>query len=174
MDKFINSIMNNLPVILLLIPLYLLVQKTLAKINKLAEISFRTNITQKQAKQIPDELKIKACERLILFLERITPSSLIPRTIENKQTNRNLQISLIEEIKKEYEYNATQQLYVNDQTWEACTNAKDQIISIINTASTKIDPQANSIELSNNILQIFILNAESIKKAKSLIKKELA
>jgi len=173
MDKFINSIMDNLPVIILIIPLYLLVQKTSNSFRSFVQMYSKAETIRKANVTVPNEMKISACERLTLFIERITPESLITRLNDKNINNRDFQIILLKEIRSEYEYNLTQQLYVNDITWQACENAKNEIISMINTASSKTNPEGHSIELSNNILQLFISNKTSINTAKSLLKREL-
>lgn len=173
MDKFIKSIMDNLPVILLLIPLYLLVQKNSKSFNSFVDMYSKAASIRKKNVAIPNEMKISACERLTLFLERINPESLITRLNDGRVNNSDFQLILLKEVRSEYEYNLTQQLYVNDDTWQACENAKNEIISIINSASSNIKPEGNAIEISNNILQLFILNKTSINTAKSLLKREL-
>lgn len=165
--------MDNLPVIILIIPLYLLVQKTSKSFNSFVHMYSKAAKIKKDNVNIPNEIKITACERLTLFLERIKPESLITRLNDGHLTNREFQLILLKDIRNEYEHNLTQQLYISDIAWKACEDAKNEIMSIINTASSKTKPEGNAIEISNNILQLFILNNNSINTAKSLLKREL-
>ncbi len=175
MDKFIDSIMQNLPVIILLIPIYILIQKSISTINNFAETYYLTNLNNKNKdNNIPDNLKYQAYERLILFLERIKPESLIPRINNQNLRNSELQLGLIEEIRKEYEYNLTQQLYISNQSWEACTKAKNSMISIINTASHNINNNNTTLDLINNIFKLYIEQQHDIKNAITILKRDIA
>src|SRR3954447_3520894 len=72
-------------------------------------------------------LQLQAYERITLLAERIAIPSLVSRA--SQQTNltvREMQILLLESIKQEYEYNASQQIYVTPVAWEAVKNLKDQ------------------------------------------------
>lgn len=179
MNKFIDSIMENLPVIIFLIPVFLLIKKNGTSINSLADMMLKMKEAERYSKKtqeasIPNELKIGACERLILFLERINPESLISRLNQVQYTNRDFQIVVLQEIRKEYDYNLAQQLYISDTAWIAYENAKNEIISIINTASSQTKPNGNSMEICNHILQLYMLNNKGLMAAKSLLKRELA
>jgi len=175
MDKFIDTIMQNLPVIILLITIYLLLQKSIYIINKFAETYYLTAIKNKSKNNnIPDNLKYQAYERLVLFLERIKPESLIPRINNQNLKNSELQLSLIEEIRKEYEYNLTQQLYISNHSWDAIIKAKDSMISIINAASYNLNPNSNPMILLNNIFKLYIEQQHDIKNAITILKKDIA
>jgi hypothetical protein len=175
MDKFINAIMANLPVILLIIPLYILVKKLSDSFGTFVNMYMKTTALKRTntGAQVPNNIKIAACERLILFLERISPESLITRLNTIKYTNREFQLLLIEEVRKEFTHNLTQQLYVSEMTWQACENAKNDIISIINAAAAQAKTKGDSIEISNQILQLYMLNNKGIYTAKNLLKREL-
>ena len=171
MNNIINSIMENLPVLILIIPLYLLMQKTLSAVNNFSNAWYaNAKANRSTDNTIPSELKIQAHERLTLFIERIKPESLLLRVNEAGISNAQLQLLLIGEIRQEFEHNLTQQLYVNESAWNACQNAKDNMVSIINSAATNINPEANSIELANNILKLYIANQDSSKKALQLLR----
>jgi len=165
--------MENIPVIILILPLYILLQKLSSSFNSFVEMYIKSAALRKTESSIPNELKINACERLTLFIERITPESLILRNNKGNLNNRELQIILLEEIRNEFDHNLTQRLYVNDETWNACESAKNNISSIINTVASKCDPQGDSMELSNLTMQVYMNNNDNINTAKSLIKKEL-
>lgn len=175
MDKLIDVIMHHLPVIILLIPVYLLIQKTYNSVNKLGEAFYLNTVNnQKKDNSVPSELKFQAYERLILFVERIKPESLILRINTQNISISEFQLLLISEIRKEYEYNLTQQLYISAEAWNACTKAKDSIISIINTASYNSNPDSNPMELSNNIFKIYIEKQYDFQNAIALLKKDIA
>jgi len=76
-------------------------------------------------------LRLQAFERLVLFLERISPGQLLSRIKpvgENKFDYENL---LIASIEQEFEHNLVQQVYVSQKCWEAIKASKNSTISLI-------------------------------------------
>src|SRR5256885_13898549 len=80
-------------------------------------------------------LQLQAYERLVLLCERIALPSLISRVSQPGLTVREMQLFLIESIKQEFEYNASQQIYVSVIAWDAVRNLRDQTLLIINQLS---------------------------------------
>lgn len=121
-------------------------------------------------------LKIQAYERIIIFLERINPNSLVIRVNKNSMNTRQLHQELINSVKTEYEHNLSQQIYVSAGAWELVKNAKEEVIQLINISSSKVASDAPSSELAIMILNI---TANLNKKLPSdiaieYIKKEVA
>lgn len=98
-------------------------------------------------------VKLQAYERIVLFLERISPDSLIVRINEPKLTASQFQSNLLTTIRAEFEHNLSQQIYVSNKAWEVVKSAKSNIIKVINAASEKVKPEAPSFELSKLILE---------------------
>jgi hypothetical protein len=76
-------------------------------------------------------LRLQAFERLVLFLERISPGQLLSRIKpvgENKYDYENL---LIASIEQEFEHNLVQQVYVSQKCWDAIRASKNSTISLI-------------------------------------------
>ena len=72
-----------------------------------------------------------------------------------------MQLSMVSSIKSEYDHNVSQQIYVTQQAWEAVRTVKEQMISIINQIALKLPPDAPSIELNKQILELFMQQRES-------------
>jgi hypothetical protein len=100
-----------------------------------------------------NKLKLQAYERLTLYAERTSLKNLVSRIPTNGLTIVDMQLALQEIIKSEYEYNASQQLYVEADMWKAINNLKDQNIYIINQLAATLPSNANAIELSKRILE---------------------
>jgi hypothetical protein len=98
-------------------------------------------------------LRLQAYERLILFLERINPSSLIPRTFQSDMLSQELQLALIQAIRAEYEHNLSQQIYVSAHCWRNLSEAKDHIAETISLIASQVPPDAPGSELAKRILQ---------------------
>lgn len=131
------------------------------------------NIKLENAKIITP-IRLQAYERVILFLERITPSNLIMRLYRKDMASYEFQSLLLQNIRDEYEHNLSQQIYFSEQSWDLVKNSKEEIIKIINTASTSVEDNANSTELSHAIIQKTLeIKEMPTHKAIGLIKKEI-
>lgn len=118
-------------------------------------------------------LKLQAYERLVLFLERISPESIIMRTSRKDMCAAELQSALLNSIRAEWEHNLSQQLYVSKEAWDLVKNAKENIIKIINLSAERIDPMEQSIILSQRILDTLVnLDTNPITIATDFIKNE--
>src|SRR5689334_16196024 len=100
------------------------------------------NADRKKPKQVDSfstkPLQLQAYERLVMLAERIALPSLIGRVNQGGMTAREMQMLLLESIKQEYDYNATQQIYVSPVAWEAIRNLKDQTMLIVNQVAGAI------------------------------------
>lgn len=99
------------------------------------------------------KLKLQALERFTLFAERASLKNLVSRTPANGLRVVDLQLVLLETLKSEYEYNLTQQIYIDPKLWQAIGNLKDQNTYIINQIAAMLPTDANGIELSKRILE---------------------
>ncbi|MBT8253297.1 MAG: hypothetical protein KJN68_04945 [Bacteroidia bacterium] len=86
-------------------------------------------------------LRLQAYERMVLFLERISPNNLITRIRPTSSDKDSYEILLIATIEQEYEHNLSQQVYMSDECWNIITAAKSATIQLIRKAglSDKID-----------------------------------
>src|ERR1700709_1880320 len=77
------------------------------------------------------KLRLQAYERLTLLAERISLQNLLSRTPNAGLSSRQMQSSLIDAIKQEYDYNISQQVYVSSEVWRAINNLKEQNIYVL-------------------------------------------
>ena len=103
--------------------------------------------------QVTLPLRLQAYERLILLLERITPSQVINRALQPGMTTYHFQLLLIQNIREEFEHNVAQQIYISTAGWAMIKSAKEEIIRLINTAASETDAAENAAELAKNILE---------------------
>jgi hypothetical protein len=99
-------------------------------------------------------LKLGAYERLVLLTERISLPSLISRVPAGDLNVRQLQGVLVDQIKTEFDYNLSQQIYVAPQAWQAVSNLKEQNIFIINKVAENLQPADRGVELSKLIIEL--------------------
>ncbi len=120
----------------------------LALVNKRKEVAAGT------ADQFnPAPLRLQAYERLVLLTERISLPNLISRLSQPDISALGMKIILTENIKQEFEFNSTQQLYVSQASWDALRNLKEQNIMVINRISDAMPPTATGLELNKKILE---------------------
>jgi hypothetical protein len=105
-------------------------------------------------------LQLQAFERLVILCERISLPNLISRVNQPDMTARAMQYMLIENIKQEFEYNASQQIYVSQKSWEAVRNLRDQTLLIINSIAKTLPADARANELNKGLLEA-IMNEDN-------------
>jgi hypothetical protein len=101
-------------------------------------------------------IRLQAYERIIMFLERISPATLITRVQEPGITAKQLQLMLLQQVRAEFEHNISQQIYITDESWEMVKNSKENLIKLINVASKDIGPDGPGYELTRAILDVYL------------------
>ena len=143
MDLTIVSIV--LSGLALIISLYVLFRKPPKIVQAAAGIKFES---------MP--MQLQAYERLVLLTERIALPNLISRLSQPGISAHEMKIILTENIKHEFEYNSTQQLYVSPVSWDAVRNLKEQNIMVVNQVSGSLPPEASGAELNKKILELLM------------------
>jgi hypothetical protein len=119
-------------------------------------------------------LRLQAYERIVLYLERINPESLIMRISKPGMTVHQLQHELLNAIRAEYEHNLSQQIYVSNKAWEMLRNARNATLQVINGEAEKINWEQPSIDLSRAIMEkIMEGSANPVSEALLFIKNEI-
>jgi hypothetical protein len=98
--------------------------------------------------------RMQAYERVVLFLERSTPESLIRRVLKTNSSARLFQSELISAIRSEYDHNMSQQVYMSANSWSQVTTATEETIRLINISASKLPATATATDLAENMLQI--------------------
>jgi len=98
-------------------------------------------------------IRLQAYERLALLLERLSINNLIMRVKRPGMSAADLQASLINEIRAEYDHNLSQQIYVSNEAWEMVITAKESVTRQINVCYSSLKDGASSIELSKAIFE---------------------
>ena len=99
-------------------------------------------------------LRLQAYERLVLLTERISLPNLVSRLNQPGIPATDMKIILTENIKQEFEYNSTQQLYVSQVSWDAVRNLKEQNIMIINQVAAAMPATSTAADLNKKILEL--------------------
>jgi hypothetical protein len=169
MVLFVETLQYTLPALIVFLTAYLLIRKFLENDRKLKKIDL---LYKNDRYIIP--IRLQAYERLILFLERISPESLLVRINRQGMTGNQLHSELLAAIRAEFEHNLTQQLYVSRESWEMVKNARTNLVNIINEAAKSIEPDSPSIKLSQAILEEMMEKETSpVENAIDFIKREI-
>ncbi|MEO5500108.1 MAG: hypothetical protein ABIR31_01585 [Ginsengibacter sp.] len=107
------------------------------------------------------KLRLQAYERITLLAERMSFQHLLSTIPSNGLTARNMQATLIEAVRQEYDYNISQQIYVSPEVWKAVNNLKEQNIYIINQLTSTLPPQASGMDLNKQLIDFLINNPKA-------------
>ena len=119
-------------------------------------------------------MQVDAYQRLVLFLERISPNNIVMRLMNPGLPAAAFQTQLLETIREEYEHNLAQQIFVSAEAWKITQNSKEEIMKIVNMAGTKMAPTSLSTDLAKVIFEITAqLDFQPTDKAIALLKDEL-
>lgn len=107
----------------------------------------------KQSKQ----MQLAAYERLLLLVDRIALQNLISREALPNLSCREMQHLLSQNLKQEFEFNITQQIYVSDDSWKSIKNLRDQNLLVIHQIAQSLPANATGTDLNKSILE-FLAN----------------
>ncbi|MFY8128976.1 MAG: hypothetical protein ACOVMM_11400 [Chitinophagaceae bacterium] len=107
----------------------------------------------KQSKQ----MQLAAYERLLLLVDRIALQNLISREALPNLSCREMQHLLSQNLKQEFEFNITQQIYVSADSWTSIKNLRDQNLLIIHQIAQSLPANATGTDLNKSILE-FLAN----------------
>ncbi len=102
-------------------------------------------------------LQLQAYERLLLLVDRIALPNIISRTPSEGLSARDMQYVLTKNIREEFDYNVTQQIYVTPESWNAIKNLKEKNILYINQVAQELPSDAIGMDLQK-ILLTFLVN----------------
>ncbi len=119
-------------------------------------------------------IRMQAYERVVVYLERISPSSLIMRIHKTGMSSRLLHVEMIKSIRSEYDHNIAQQIYMSNASWELVKSAKEEMIKLINTSAHKVNENSDGVELCKVLLDV-TMNVEKLPTQIALeyVKKEI-
>lgn len=102
-----------------------------------------------------NEIKLQAYERMTLFLERLKPSNLVTKFDKTLQPHEFLYL-VEKSINDEFEYNASQQLYIDKNSWDNIMTSKNNVIQLARTTYEKLSNDASLEDFKTVILMNFL------------------
>ncbi len=167
------------PAILVMMGMYLVIKRSLDShsltLRRFLEKEMQTKAaeekSQRQREALP--MKLQSYERLVLFLERIAPNSILVRVHRGGMAASQLQSDLVATIRAEFEHNLSQQIYVSEQAWDEVKTAKEDMIRVINNAFSHVGSNASGIQMSSQIFeQVLKMEMLPTQKAIDFLKSE--
>ena len=148
MEMVYDLLKITIPAALVLYLAYLLVRSFLNK--QLDEIALSA---RQKNQEIVVPIRLQAYERVVLLLERITPSNLISRLSNSDYSAEEFHQILVHEIRNEFNHNLSQQVYMSDSAWTYVITAVEQTISVINSSASGLAEKAKGFDLARAILE---------------------
>tara|TARA_B110000091_G_scaffold108266_1_gene117297 strand:+ start:430 stop:942 length:513 start_codon:yes stop_codon:yes gene_type:complete len=125
-------------------------------------------LAQRKKESLP--IKLQACERLLLFSDRINPVKMlmrIPPISADKKDYLNL---LLANIAQEFAHNLVQQIYVSENTWTAIFTAKNAVIKQLREVA---EEATFADEMRENIFLVYTKTTPPTEIAIEFIKEEV-
>lgn len=146
---FLEILKYTVPALLVIIATYITIGKFFSN-----EEDKREHELRRANQKVSFPARLRAYERLILFLERTSPENLIPRVLKANYTVMELQGILIKTIREEFEHNLSQQIYVSDEAWSLIVTVKENLVKLVNVGAANTKKEDRAIELSKLILEM--------------------
>lgn len=96
-----------------------------------SDANLQNFLQNKENKKFSKTLRLQAYERMTLFMERISPASLVFRIKAQNDNKQAYELSLIHTIEQEFEHNLTQQIYISNECWNVISTAKNSTIQLV-------------------------------------------
>lgn len=169
MDTLLEILKFTLPSLILFFTIYLFLRTWSKQEEKRRKHEFNL-----QMKDDILPIRLQAYERIILFLERIAPESILVRLNRTGMTANQLQRELQSTIRHEYEHNLSQQTYVSNEAWQKVQIARNQILKIINDSASELKEEASGASLGKLVLErVMELKTPPSQAAIDFLKKEV-
>lgn len=141
-------------------------QEHLERLNALTE-----NRNSKSREESLFPLRVQAAERLIVLVERIKPAMLVHRHLAAALTASQMAQLMLQNIREEFEYNISQQLYVSERSWQLISAAREEIVQLIHLSLAGVGNEAAPEDLAR---EMFAAQLRFPDEALSSLRLELA
>ena len=130
--------------------LYLLVKRYFDNQQKERLLQMKID-ERRETLKVVTPIRLQAYERMALFLERISPDSLVLRCWQPGIDLKLLQGVMTKNIRDEWEHNLSQQVYIDTDTWAHIREAKDEMINLVNSSAVTLTDTDDPTRLAASI-----------------------
>ena len=106
---------------------------------------------RRETLKVVTPIRLQAYERMALFLERISPESLVMRCYQPGMDLKLLQGVMTKNIRDEWEHNLSQQVYLSADLWTRIREAKDEMVNLVNSAAVSLADTTDPTRLAASI-----------------------
>lgn len=106
---------------------------------------------RRETLKVVTPIRLQAYERMALFLERISPDSLVLRCYQPGMDLKLLQGVMTKNIRDEWEHNLSQQVYLAPETWARIREAKDEMVNLVNSSAVTLTDTDDPTRLAATI-----------------------
>ena len=156
LEEILEILKYILPAVVVLIATSLIVNKFLVK-----EIERKQLSIFKENANFTLQMRLQAYERLIIFVERMHPNSMISRFYSKDTTAQDLQLAMVQSIRAEFEHNLSQQIYISHEVWQTIQTVKEQEITMLNRVGSSLPLGAPASEFVKALTE-FVVTDESV------------
>ncbi len=168
-DNITDILFSIAPALLVFFTAYYLIKKFLDTEQRIKHAELKMAV-----KKDILPLRLQAYERIILFLERISPNNLLVRVYVPGMTVMEFHKEILLTIRTEFEHNISQQVYVTNAAWVTVRSSRDELIKLINQSLEQCKMDDNGVELSKKVFETMVQKNEfPIQKAIDEIKNEV-
>lgn len=182
MPELITTAMNTTTTIVLVILLAVVI---FAGLWMIQHSQFRNEERKRQwelkreSQKAISPIRLRAYERLTLFLERTKPEHLLldlrqkdPAALTNWSVLQTQQY-LLQTIRVEFDHNQSQQVYVSEEVWDEIVNARDQMAAFVISIASQLPPETTSQMYATALVKAYAENGVTpTDKALEDLKKE--
>lgn len=168
-SDLIDILTFTIPGVLVIVAVYIILKKIFENEHNKRVFEIRLQNTK-----VSLPIRLQAYERLTIFLERVTMNTLINRVKKPGMNAAEMHISMLADIRAEFEHNVSQQIYIQPETWNVIRNAKEEMIKIINLSYGSVGSEATATELSKTIFEILMkVELQPTQYALTVLKREV-
>ncbi|MGX8712152.1 MAG: hypothetical protein ACSW8I_00500 [bacterium] len=106
---------------------------------------------RRETLKVVTPIRLQAYERMALFMERISPDSLVLRCWQPGMDLKLLQGVMTKNIRDEWEHNLSQQVYLSEETWARIREAKDEMVNLVNATAVSLPDTDDPTRLAASI-----------------------
>ena len=130
--------------------LYLLVKRYFDNQQKERLLQMKID-ERRETLKVVTPIRLQAYERMALFLERISPDSLVLRCWQPGMDLKLMQGVMTKNIRDEWEHNLSQQVYIDADTWTHIREAKEEMINLVNSSAVTLTDTDDPTRLAASI-----------------------
>jgi hypothetical protein len=163
---FIKIVM---PAVVVFITAYLMIDKLLKNEERRRNFELQRNNLSTIT-----PVRLRAYERLMLVLERTTPSNMMLSLVKPNMTNGLLHSQLLSNIRQEFSHNLSQQIYVSNEVWNTIKVAQESLLRLVNTCAADCNPNGPAAELAELVIKVYhTSNNTPTEQATEMLKEEV-